>query len=172
MYGTPHSETGPAAAPRNGKSAMGYSAELSARVAEMRSRIRGETAALLNTSIVNRREYLGSLMHELHGWLASEKKDRQEQAQALASALAAGCAERRADVEQLLARDAEQRASHTRAEQSMRRAASLSRAARLAALREDLQQMMDATHAKAEQVRSQLAQGALSDQREIGRAHV
>lgn len=163
MYETPHHETRPAGHLNTGRTALGYSEALSAEVAELRNRLRGETARLLDASSARRRADLDRLMGELHERLASEQLARQEQGQARAAAMAAERDDRRTEVMQQLARDAELRESRARAERSMRRACSLARAAQLAALREGVQQMTAETREQAERMRNQLAARARQD---------
>ena len=100
---------------------MGYAAALSARVAELRSRLHAEFTSQIQTSSEQRRARLNHLMGELHSRMASESCLRAQLELARAAQRQSECAERRACLEKTLAESAEIRHCPTRAGQSTRR---------------------------------------------------
>ncbi len=117
---------------------MGYAAALSARVAELRSRLHAEFTSQIQTSSEQRRARLNHLMGELHSRMASESCLRAQLELARAAQRQSECAERRACLEKTLAESAEIRHCLTRAGQSMRRAGALLRQERQAELRQEV----------------------------------
>lgn len=139
MNRTMHVKTPPPRrAPLLDRNQLGYAATLSARVAELRSRLHAEFTSKINTSSEQRQARLDALMSELHARMASESCLRAQLELARAAQRQRECAERRTGLEQTLAESAEIRQCLTRAGQSMRHASALLREERRTELRQEV----------------------------------
>jgi hypothetical protein len=153
----------PWAVPEPHQPTPGYSQALSQRVAELRTRLRTDTAAALNRTRQERRAYLDNLMSKLEDQMFNDFCQRQQQERAMSEQRLQACDERRSQVEQTLRTAAEQRSCLARAGKSARAARALHRAGRIAELRYDAQQRLQAARVQTLHYRAELAARAQSD---------
>lgn len=139
---------------------LGYAATLSARVAELRSRLHAEFTSQIHSSSEQRRERLNTLMGELHSRMASQSCLRAQLELARAAQRQSECAERRACLDKTLAESAEIRQCLTRAGQSMRHAGALMRQERRAELCQEVGALLAEAQENSNRFAAQFAASA------------